>query len=625
MRSSNCARQQKISAAATIRAALRGDLHVHSNWSDGSAPIEEMMLAARELGHEYCALTDHSPRLTVANGLSPERLRKQLDVIDELRETVAPMRILTGIEVDILDDGSLDQEPELLERLDVVVASVHSKLSMDAPAMTRRMVNAVSNPHADVLGHCTGRLVTGGRGVRPESKFDAEKVFTACRDNGTAVEINSRPERRDPPTRLLNLALEIGCLFSIDTDSHAPGQLEFLGYGAQRALDDERAGGPDRQHLAGRAAAGVERPEAVDRFHGSHSSSPAGAASPGRVAADEHAAGDGGVAVAAAHLVDGVVDRRRCRRVSSNGSSNCWAPSRSMLDTAKPTSVSPRSAISGAAAATSSRAASRITSVDAVARGMVCERVARPKSSNRNRSTTVRPVRSGLAHPPGDPVDQVDHDGVDLSCATSCCLRRPSARCAPTERRRTPVTTRRRSMLRDNANSWRPIAPPTIDAERGLAEFGDIGDRLDAVRVQLLRGLDADAPQPAHRQRVQERQLPVGRYQQQPVGLGLLAGDLGQELGAGDADGDRQADAVADLGAQPRGDLDRRARHPAQPDDVEEGLVDRQRFDHGRGVVEHLEHRVAGLASTPTSAAARRSRAGTAARAWRPPIAVRTP
>ena len=220
-----------------IRTSLKGDLHVHSDWSDGSAPIEEMMLAAKELGHEYCALTDHSPRLKVANGLSAERLRKQLAIIDELRDMIAPMRILTGIEVDILEDGSLDQEPELLERLDVVVASVHSKLSMDAPSMTRRMIKAVTNPHADVLGHCTGRLVTGGRGIRPESKFDAEKVFTACRDAGTAVEINSRPERRDPPTRLLNLALEIGCLFSIDTDSHAPGQLEFLGYGAQRALD----------------------------------------------------------------------------------------------------------------------------------------------------------------------------------------------------------------------------------------------------------------------------------------------------------------------------------------------------------------------------------------------------
>lgn len=157
-----------------IRAALRGDLHLHSNWSDGSAPIEEMMATAAALGHQYCALTDHSPRLTIANGLSPDRLRKQLDVIDELREKFAPLRILTGIEVDILEDGSLDQEPEMLDRLDIVVASVHSKLSMDSAAMTRRMVRAVANGHTDVLGHCTGRLIAGNRGIRPESKFDAE-------------------------------------------------------------------------------------------------------------------------------------------------------------------------------------------------------------------------------------------------------------------------------------------------------------------------------------------------------------------------------------------------------------------------------------------------------------------
>src|SRR4029079_173689 len=119
----------------------------------------------------------------------------------------------------------------------VVVASVHSKLSMDAPSMTRRMIKAVNHPHADVLGHCTGRIAIGGRGIRPESRFDAEAVFTACRDAGTAVEINSRPERRDPPTRLLTLAMDIGCVFSIDTDSRAPGQLDFLGYGPQRALD----------------------------------------------------------------------------------------------------------------------------------------------------------------------------------------------------------------------------------------------------------------------------------------------------------------------------------------------------------------------------------------------------
>lgn len=220
-----------------LRAALRGDLHVHTDWSDGSAPIEEMLLAARELGHEYCAVTDHSPRLRIAHGLSADRLRRQLDVIDELRERVAPLRVLTGIEVDILDDGGLDQDPELLARLDVVVASVHSKLRMDAAAMTRRIVRAVSDPNVDVLGHCTGRLVAGGRGLRPESVFDAEAVFAACAEHGTAVEINSRPERRDPPGRLIRLAMDLGCRFAVSTDAHAPGQLEFLGYGAQRALD----------------------------------------------------------------------------------------------------------------------------------------------------------------------------------------------------------------------------------------------------------------------------------------------------------------------------------------------------------------------------------------------------
>ncbi|MGV0905875.1 PHP domain-containing protein [Mycobacterium novum] len=224
-----------------LRAALRGDLHLHSDWSDGSAPIEEMMTTAVALGHDYCALTDHSPRLTIANGLSPQRLRHQLEVIDGLREHFAPLRILTGIEVDILDDGSLDQEPELLERLDIVVASVHSKLAMESGAMTRRMVRAVSDPRVNVLGHCTGRLVTGGRGRRAESQFDAEAVFTACREHNTAVEINCRPERRDPPTRLMHIAHEVGCLFSIDTDAHAPGQLDFLGFGAQRALDAEIA------------------------------------------------------------------------------------------------------------------------------------------------------------------------------------------------------------------------------------------------------------------------------------------------------------------------------------------------------------------------------------------------
>jgi len=220
---------------AEIRAALRGDLHSHSDWSDGGSPIPEMAATARELGHDYLAMTDHSPRLTVANGLSPQRLREQLEVIEALNAKLAPFRLLTGIEVDILEDGGLDQSPELLGRLDVVVASVHSKLRMPAAEMTRRMVAAVANPFVDVLGHCTGRLITGGRGRRPESQFDSEIVFAACERFGVAVEINSRPERLDPPKRLLRLAVEAGCLFSLDTDAHAPGQLDWQPYGCERA------------------------------------------------------------------------------------------------------------------------------------------------------------------------------------------------------------------------------------------------------------------------------------------------------------------------------------------------------------------------------------------------------
>jgi putative hydrolase len=220
-------------AGGRLRALLRGDCHLHSDWSDGGSPIEEMGRTAAGLGHEWAALTDHSPRLTVARGLSPERLLRQLDVVAELNAAWAPFRLLTGIECDILEDGSLDQEPELLDRLDVVVVSVHSKLRMDARAMTRRMVTAVRDPHADVLGHCTGRLVTG-RG-RPESEFDADEVFTACAESGTAVEINSRPERLDPPRRLLRRALDAGVLFSVDTDAHAPGQLDWQILGCARA------------------------------------------------------------------------------------------------------------------------------------------------------------------------------------------------------------------------------------------------------------------------------------------------------------------------------------------------------------------------------------------------------
>ena len=217
-----------------LRAALRGDCHVHSDWSDGGSPIREMAEAARGLGHEYMVLSDHSPRLTVANGLTAARLEQQLGEVAALNLELAPFRILTGIEVDILSDGSLDQDPGLLARLDLVVGSVHSELRMEERPMTKRLVMALANPHLDVLGHMTGRMVTGKR-RRPPSTFDADIVFAAALRFDKAIEINSRPERLDPPKRILRLAVEEGCRVAIDSDAHAPGQLAWLPFGCDRA------------------------------------------------------------------------------------------------------------------------------------------------------------------------------------------------------------------------------------------------------------------------------------------------------------------------------------------------------------------------------------------------------
>ncbi len=222
-------------AGDEVRSWLVGDLHLHSDWSDGGATVEAMARTAAGLGHAYLALTDHSPRLTVAHGLDGDRLREQLALVAALNDRLAPFRILTGIEVDILEDGSLDQDEELLAQLDVVVASVHSKLRMDADAMTARMITAIASPHVDILGHCTGRLLKG-RG-RPESTFDAELVFAACRELDKAVEVNCRPERLDPPRRLLALVDAMGVKVAIDTDAHAPGQLTWQPYGCARVAE----------------------------------------------------------------------------------------------------------------------------------------------------------------------------------------------------------------------------------------------------------------------------------------------------------------------------------------------------------------------------------------------------
>lgn len=218
-----------------LRAELRGDLHSHTEWSDGTTSLAVMAKAAEAQGLEYLAVTDHSPSLRVANGLSAERLAEQQELIEVVQAGLPKLRLLAGIEVDILLDGALDQTPEMLDRLDVVVASVHSKLRTERAEMTRRMLRAIADSHMNVLGHCTGRLVEGARGTRPQSEFDAEAVFAACAEHGVAVEINSRPERQDPPDELIAIALDAGCLFSIDSDAHAPGHLSFLELGAARA------------------------------------------------------------------------------------------------------------------------------------------------------------------------------------------------------------------------------------------------------------------------------------------------------------------------------------------------------------------------------------------------------
>ena len=244
--------------AQALLESLRGDCHSHSDWSDGGSPIREMAEAARDLGHDYLVLTDHSARLTVAHGLNAERLRAQLDVVAELNEELAPFRILTGIEVDILEDGSLDQELDLLAELDVVVASVHSKLRMEAPAMTERMLAAIESPHTDILGPLH-RAPRSPDGAGPQSTFDADAVFAACARTGTAVEINSRPERQDPPQDLLRQAVAARLLLRHRHRRPRPGPARLARPGLRQGRRRRGAARADRQPRLDRRAAGLGR------------------------------------------------------------------------------------------------------------------------------------------------------------------------------------------------------------------------------------------------------------------------------------------------------------------------------------------------------------------------------
>ncbi|HEY8496196.1 MAG TPA: DNA polymerase/3'-5' exonuclease PolX [Limnochordales bacterium] len=220
------AREGRLPALITL-GDIKGDLHVHSEWSDGLHSIEAMALAARERGYEYIAITDHSPSLSVARGLDPSRLEEQLEEIARLNRRLDGIRILTGCEVDILRDGSLDLPDEILARLDVVVASVHSAMNLDEAEMTERIVAAMRNPHVDIIGHPTGRIL----GRREPYAVDMERIIAVAAETGTCLEINASPDRLDLKDVHARWARERGVMIVINTDAHSTDGLDQMAYG----------------------------------------------------------------------------------------------------------------------------------------------------------------------------------------------------------------------------------------------------------------------------------------------------------------------------------------------------------------------------------------------------------
>jgi DNA polymerase (family X) len=206
---------------------LRGDLQMHTDWSDGTATLEEMTRACVEMGYQYAAVTDHSRSLKIAGGLSVERLTERLSEIEQLNERLAPFRILTSTEVDILRDGSLDYPDEILARLDVVVAAVHTSFKMDRERMTDRILRALRNPHVDILGHPTGRLLLR----RDPYEVDLERVIKVASEEGVALEINALPDRLDLDDVWARRAMQLGAMLCINTDAHAPDHLTHMRYG----------------------------------------------------------------------------------------------------------------------------------------------------------------------------------------------------------------------------------------------------------------------------------------------------------------------------------------------------------------------------------------------------------
>jgi len=214
------------------RRHLLGDLHSHTDWSDGQATMKEMVYGAMAAGHAYLVITDHSQSLGVANGLTPERLRKQRAEIRKLQKKVGEkIRLFQGAEVEILADGRLDYDDKVMAELDLVIASLHTSLGQPREKVNERLLNAIRNPHVDLIGHPSGRLI----GRRDPADLDFEAIFKAAAEHGTVLEINSSPERLDLKDTHARRAVELGCLLAIDTDAHHPEHFDLLTYGVATA------------------------------------------------------------------------------------------------------------------------------------------------------------------------------------------------------------------------------------------------------------------------------------------------------------------------------------------------------------------------------------------------------
>ena len=226
----NAARYHKLPELITLE-DIRGDLHMHSKWTDGNNSIEEMVRAYEQLGYQYCAITDHSQAVHVAGGLSAKEIMAQREEINKLRAKVHNIKLLAGCEVDILADGSLDFTDDLLDQLDLVVAAVHSKMAMTQSQMTKRVVKALAHPAVRILAHPTGRLIND----REPYAIDLEEVFRAAKEYDVAVELNAQPERLDLHDVHILRARDLGVKIAINSDAHSVEQLHFIKYGINQA------------------------------------------------------------------------------------------------------------------------------------------------------------------------------------------------------------------------------------------------------------------------------------------------------------------------------------------------------------------------------------------------------